>query len=480
MDNTRGCTNTNKKNGRRKGAAQGQNKPNAQNHSCNTRKIVLDMLLIMEQGQEYGNRLIKGTLDKYDYLSMQDKAFLKRLFEGCVERRISLDYVINLFSGTKTACLKPVILEVLRMGVYQILYMDTVPDSAACNEAVKLIEKRGFSGLKGFVNGVLRAISREKEHISWPDPEKDPAYALSVMYAMPQWIVELFIQEHGFSVTETILKAFLQELPVTLRMDENLTEEEREKWIQSVKETGVAIKQHPYLNYAFQCYHVPGVSKLPGFSEGVWNVQDVSSMLVSEIAQIQEHMTILDVCAAPGGKSLHAACKLKGTGLVSARDLTDTKTALIRENAQRGQYRNLEILTWDALEIREQDLERADIVYVDAPCSGLGIMGKKCDIRYHVTKQQMQEIILLQRRILDTVSRYVKKGGVLIYSTCTIHKEENEDQIRYLQEKGFCTESMDAFLPECFRSETTAAGYLQLLPGIHETDGFFMARLRRL
>lgn len=447
--------------------------------TLNIRGLVLELLLMMEQEQQYANKLIKATLDKYDYLSAQDKAFLKRLFEGCVEYRIQLDYVIDCFSKTKTGKMKPVIREALRMGVYQILYMDSVPDSAACNESVKLVVKRGFAGLKGFVNGVLRTISREKEQIPWPDERKEPVRALSVRYSMPEWIVEHFLADYSADVTEQILAAFMQELPVTVRMDEQLSKAEQDKWISRVRESGVRLEKHPYLEYAYRLYEVSGLHRLPGFTEGIFQVQDVSSMLVSEIAGIKEGMTILDVCAAPGGKSLHAACKLRGTGLVSARDLTEYKTELIAENVNRSGYENVEILVQDARELRAEDVESADVVYVDAPCSGLGIMGKKCDIRYHMSREQMQEIVKLQREILDTATKYVKKGGILIYSTCTIHKEENEAQVEYLKSLGFVTENLDAYLPECLRSAATANGYLQLLPGIHETDGFFMARLRK-
>ncbi len=447
--------------------------------TLNIRGLVLELLLLMEQEQQYANKLIKATLDKYDYLSVQDKSFLKRLFEGCVERRIQLDYVIDCFSKTKTAKMKPVIREALRMGVYQILYMDSVPDSAACNESVKLVVKRGFAGLKGFVNGVLRTISRQKEQIPWPDDQKEPVRALSVCYSMPEWIVEHFLTDYGVDVTRQMLEAFMRELPVTVRMDELLSKEEQDQWISCVCKSGVRMERHPYLPYAYRLSDMSGLHRLPGFAEGIFQVQDVSSMLVAEIAGIKEGVTIFDVCAAPGGKSLHAACKLRGTGLVSARDLTEYKTELIAENVDRSGYENVEILVLDARELRAEDIGRADIVYVDAPCSGLGIMGKKCDIRYHMSKEQMQEIVKLQRDILNTAVQYVKKGGILIYSTCTIHKEENEEQVEYLKSLGFVTESLDAYLPECLKSATTVNGYLQLLPGIHETDGFFMARLRK-
>lgn len=449
-------------------------------HTINTRAVVLELLLSEESGREFANRLLQGTLDKYDYLPGQDKSFIKRLFEGCVERKLQLDFIIDCYSKTKTRKMKPVIRQLLRMGAYQILYMDAVPDAAACNETVSLAGKKGFSGLKGFVNGVLRTVSREKNKIPWPDMQKSQIQYLAVRYSIPEWLTEHFLKDYGAETTERIFGAFLEEQPVTVRMDERLSDEEQERILEAVRNSGVQAEPHPYLSYAYRLRNVSGLSRLPGFAEGVFQVQDVSSMFVSEIAGLSPGMTVLDVCAAPGGKSLHAACKLNGTGLVSARDLTEAKTAMIAENAARGDYPNLEILVRDARMICEEDIERADVVYVDAPCSGLGIMGKKCDIRYRISPEQMQELCLLQREILDTVCRYVKPGGVLIYSTCTLNRAENEEQAAYIGKKGFQAESIDAFLPQELRSPQTADGYLKLLPGIHQSDGFFMARFRRI
>ena len=279
----------------------------------NTRALVLDILLEMEKGQEYGSLLLKNVLDKYDYLESRDKAFIKRLTEGVTERRIQLDYVLGRFSKTPPAKCKPLIRNLLRMGAYQILFMDNVPDSAACNEAVKLAEKRHFQQLKGFVNGVLRSLSREKEKLVWPDKKKEPVLWLSVMYSMPEWIVRMWLADYGPETTEKILAGLLEPRPVTIRLAERLTEEERKELLARLEECGASPAAHPYLPYAYMLQKSDGVASLPGFAQGMFAVQDVSSMLVTECALDAAQKTdfLLDICAAPGGKAVHAAERLE-------------------------------------------------------------------------------------------------------------------------------------------------------------------------
>lgn len=448
--------------------------------TVNARALVLDMLLQSESGQEYCNVIVRDTLAKYDYLPVQEKAFIKRLFEGCVEYRIQLDYQLNAFSRTKTARMKPVILQILRMGVYQILYMDSVPDAAACNEAVALAGRRGFRGLQGFVNGVLRNIARNRDALPLlPEEGANPMQALSVRYAMPEWLVCLFCEKYGMQTTQKMLAAMLRARPLTIRMDERLSMKERESILEQIRKKGIAVQKHPYLDYAYDLSGADGVINLPGFEDGAFYVQDVSSMLVTEAAGIREGMRILDVCAAPGGKSLHAAVRLHGTGMVESRDLTENKIAIIEENRMRCHCDNMVVRRQDARILTQEDVGQFDVVYADVPCSGLGIMGKKCDIRHRISAEQIEELVVLQREILDRACSYVKEGGVLVYSTCTIDPAENEEQLPDIVSRGFAAESLDPYLPGILRSRTTEQGYLQLLPGIHETDGFFLARFRK-
>lgn len=445
----------------------------------NARTTALELLQEIVQEKEYSHIAIRNALDKMQYLPKQDRAFINRLVEGTLEYMLRIDYVLDRYSSVKVAKMKPVIRNILRCGVYQILFMDGVPDSAACNEAVKLAQKKGFYSLKGFVNGVLRTVSREKENISYPSRENQLSNFLSVYYSMPLWLVERWVGEYGPQVTEGMLKEFLLDRPTTIRcqlyrMDPELT-------VNSLKRQGAVVEKAPYLPYAWYLSGYNHLAGLKSFVMGRFVVQDISSMLVTEAAAPKKGDYIIDLCAAPGGKSLHAADKMEGYGHVDARDLTDYKVSLINENIQRTAAINVEASKKDATVLDKESVEKADIVLADVPCSGLGVIGKKTDIKYRVDQDKIRELSVLQKQILHNGAAYVKPGGVLIYSTCTITKEENTDNVEwFLENYPFLLESLDPYLCEELHSETTGQGYLQLLPGVHKTDGFFLARFRKM
>lgn len=429
----------------------------------NSREIILDILLEISGQNEYSNILITAVLNKYDYLEPREKAFIKHVAEGTLERRIQIDYVLDRYSKVPVRKMKPLIRELLRMSVYQILFMENVPDAAVCNEAVKLAKKRRLQTLQGYVNGVLRTIVREKDKIPYPERDKDIVRYFSIYYSMPEWLVRHFQKAYGDEKTEKILQGFLERQPVCVRIDENLDEETRKEILDAWKWDGVKVKSHPALSYAFLLEGTEGISRLYGYQEGFFAVQDVSSMMVVEKAGIQTGNVVLDVCAAPGGKTMHAACKLHGSGRVIACDVTEYKTQKIEENCERLGYENVTVRVQDARVFDETLEEKADIVIADVPCSGLGVIGKKQDIKYRVTEESLQQITELQREIIRNVVRYVKPGGTLMYSTCTINSGENEKMVEWICEQ--------------FAFEKNRM--VQLLPGIDETDGFFYARLRR-
>lgn len=446
----------------------------------NARDLVLSMLKEIYAENEFSHILLRQVLEKYDYLENNEKAFIKRLTEGTLERTIELDYVINQFSNTPVNKMKPLIRALMRMSVYQILYMDSIPDSAVCNEAVKLAALHKFTSLKGFVNGVLRNIVRNKENINYPEKEKDLKKYLSITCSLPEWMVEHFIKEYGKEKAERICIGLLRERTVTVRIKESLTKVERQQLLESWKQQGIQVHEHPYLSYAYSLEKTEGINNMAGFEDGMFAVQDVSSMCVAQVSGIKPEMQILDVCAAPGGKATHAAEKLEGTGQVIARDLTEYKVEFIQENADRLQLDNLWAEEWDACVFDETKEEWADIVFCDVPCSGLGVMGKKRDIKYRLTPGSLNEVTALQKEILNTVWKYVKKDGILMYSTCTINGEENEKQVQWIVENfPFEVVSVKEELPRELKADEGKYG-LQLLPGIHETDGFFLCKLRRI
>lgn len=444
------------------------------------RETVLEALLAITREEAYSHVITGGMLDKYNYLPPQEKAFMKRLLEGTLERRIQLDYCIDAISSVPVKKMKPFIRELLRMSAYQLLYMDSVPDSAVCNEAVKLADRHSFHSLKGFVNGVLRNLSRKKEEIAWPDRERDRVASLSVCYSMPRWLIEKWDREQGRERTELILQGLLQERPVTVRLKKCLTEEEISSVREELESGNIRVQEIPDLPWAWHLERVEGIGNIPAFLVGKFTVQDVSSMLAVEAAGIREGNFVIDVCAAPGGKTMLAAELTGKRGHVLARDVSPEKLSLIEENRDRMGADNVTVEQWDAAVPDREKAGLADVVLADVPCSGLGVIGKKRDIKYRITPERISALVSLQRQILETVWQYVKPGGVLLYSTCTISREENEEMVEWFLAKfPFHTESLTPYLPKRFAGETAKKGYYQFLPGIQETDGFFIARFVR-
>lgn len=426
----------------------------------NTREIVLDTLLTLERGEEFSHRLIKSVLDKYNYLEERDKAFIKRLTEGTIERRTELDFYLDACSSVPVRKMKPLIRCLMRMSVYQLLYMDNVPDSAVCNEACKLAQKRKFGSLKGFVNGVLRSIARQKENLPLPDAASKPMEYLSVKYSMPMWIVELWVNSYGKERTERMLEGLLAIHPVSLRFKTTLSDAERDELVNRMEQTGAKLTKSGVLPYLYTVENTEQIAGLPGYEEGMFVVQDASSAMAVEAAGIKAGDYVVDICAAPGGKSMLAAEK---ADRVLSRDVSDAKVALIEENIARMGLDNITVEVHDAT-VRDESLKgQADVLLADVPCSGLGVMGKKRDIKYHITPEKITSIGELQRAIINSSWNYVKQGGVLLYSTCTINPGENEQ--------------MAAWIVGNFPFELEEER--QFVPGEDETDGFYYARLRR-
>lgn len=446
--------------------------------TVNIRGLVLEAVMMVLEENKTSSEVISGVLDKYQFLPKQERAFFTRLCEGTIERAIELDYVINQFSKVKVKKMKPVIRTIMRMGTYQILYMNQVPDSAACNESVKLAQKKGFHTLKGFVNGILRNISRNKESLQYPDKNKEFLSYLNVTYSMPMWLLEKWSKEYTKEEIEAMLQYFERESKTTIRVNTNkiAVEDYRKK----LEEVGVTVTAGHYCKEALQIENYNSIQTLPGFSEGEFVVQDESSMLAVQCAGIEKDMQVMDVCAAPGGKTMFAACFLNETGKVTACDISDYKVQRMEENLSRMGIQNVETMVHDATELKEDWIDKMDVVIADVPCSGLGVIGKKSDIKYNCSIDGINNLRSIQRDILNIARQYVKKGGVLLFSTCTVAPEENIQNAEWFQETfEFDYESLVPYIPEELAGGTAKDGYLQLIPGIHETDGFFIARFRK-
>ena len=431
-------------------------------NGVSVRELVLDILVEVNEKEQYSHLVIRDVLNKYQYLEKQERAFLTRLAEGTIEHMLEMDFIINSFSKVKVKKMKPLIRNLLRMSVYQLKYMDAIPDAAVCNEAVKLAKKRGFGQLRGFVNGVLRNIARELSHLQYPDEKLEPVRFLEVTYSVPVWMAEQWIKDYGYEKTKSICESFLKERAITIRT--NLLRIQPEELKARLESEGVTVKEVPALSYAFEISGFDYLQSLESFEEGLFYVQDISSMMVAEVAAPKQNSYIIDVCAAPGGKSSHLAEKIQGTGMVEARDLTEYKVSLIEENIERHGLENMNAVQMDATVLDEASVQKADVLICDLPCSGLGVMGKKTDIRYKMTAEKQKDLVQLQREILSTVHTYVKPGGTLVYSTCTIHKGENEGNVEWFQKE---------------HPEFTLISCEQMFPGETYHDGFFIARFER-
>ena len=366
--------------------------------SVNLRAVVLDILMEINEKGEFSHLLINNALTKYQYLDKNKRAFISRLSLGTIENRIELDYIIDQFSKTPVRKMKPLIRNICEMSVYQIIYMDNIPDSAVCNEAVKLAAKRGFTGLKSFVNGVLRNIARNKDNITYPDRNKDIEQYLSVKYSMPLWIVKMWHSQLGIDKTEKILAGFKQEKKTYVRCNTAKAPVEEIKRILSQENVSVADVEG--IPYALEIKDYDYIAGLKSFRDGLYQIQDISSMTAGYMTGFKTGDTVIDVCAAPGGKSVNAAISVGTDGKVYSRDVSDYKAGLIEENISRLGLNNIEVQVKDALVMDESMREKADVVIADLPCSGLGVMGRKPDIRYNITEDKLVSLKELQQSIL--------------------------------------------------------------------------------
>jgi len=387
-------------------------------------------------------------------VSEKDLAFIRRLYSGTLEKLVYLDYVLNQFSKTPVRKMKPVIRTILRMSLYQMQYMDSVPVYTSINEAVKLTRKRGFHNLTGFVNAVLRNADRHANGLVLPDHVKAGA---------PQWIFDLLTKQYGSQKTQAFFDAVWNASPETyIRICPG--KRSPEEIISSLREDGCSVRELESIPLAAAICGFRSIEGLRAFRNGDIIMQDPSSILAAAAAllDVPEPGLVLDVCAAPGGKSLYIAQNSPKTRVI-ARDLTEGKAAKIRENMERLQTKNIEVQVFDARQKDPSMESRADVVVADLPCSGLGVISKKPDILNRLKPEDLSSLEDLQKQILETVQTYVKENGILVFSTCTVNCGENHENTSWF---------LESFPFELLQEQ-------QFLPGQDPYDGFYIARFRR-
>ena len=450
--------------------------------AVNEREVVLDMLLSLREGK-LSHTILKDTLDSYLYLDKSSRGFITRLYEGTIEKRLYLDFIIDGYSKTPVKKMKPIIMLLLEISVYQLFFMDRVPDSAAINEAIKLAKKRGLTGLSGFVNGVLRNIARNKENIALPDKNKDLIKYLEIKYSTPKAVVEHFINDYGSEKAEEILAAFEEKRPLTARA----TKGDREELIKKLEGEGVKTGTDTIFPESVRILELDNLGFLGSFEDGDFVIQDESSQFIGKIVGLPSGARVLDLCAAPGGKSLLFA-EMEEVDEIISCDISESKTELIEDNVRRIGVDKIRTKVNDASLYNPDFLDGFDLVICDLPCSGLGVMGRKRDIKYNVTEDKIRELAILQKKILENAVRYVKKGGRLIYSTCTMTKAENEENFTFISEfKGFSavdfSDKIRGYVDRYKDGERLVneakKGFIRLFPGELGTDGFFISEFMR-
>ncbi len=428
------------------------------------REICMKLLVSTEKNNSFSNIALDKTLTKYPMLRDIDKRFISAMYYGVIERRITLDEIIKKYSSRPVDKLSDAVRQILRMGLYQLLYMDSVPDNAAVNESVILAKDNKNPAVSGFVNALLRNFIRDGKKL----PTKNSkVYNLSVEYSCPEWLIEMWLRDYGEDVCLSMLRSSIGRAPVTVRL--NTCKFSFDEIVLELKEEGVSYTVCEVVPDCLELFGCGSIEKLSAYNKGMLHVQDVSCQICVSELDAKPGDIVLDMCSAPGGKAFTIAQMMSDNGRVLAFDLHEKRVNLIRSGARRLGLECIEAKANNA-KVNNSDMPMADKVLCDVPCSGLGVIRRKPEIKYS-DRVQLSGLPNVQYDILDTSSRYVKVGGILVYSTCTVLREENDDIVeRFLREHP-------EFEPVKLNRFTD---YEQTItPDMFGSDGFFIAKLRR-
>ncbi len=435
----------------------------------------MDMLVAIEKNQAYSNLLLNSTIEKNE-LPAKDVGLLTELVYGTLQRRMALDYFLEPFVKENKK-LANWVHHLLRLTLYQMVYLDRIPDRAAIYEAVEIAKKRGHKGIGSLVNGVLRSIQRE----GLPSLSEivDPNKRLALETSHPEWLITRWVDQFGYDKTKEMCEVNLTAPLQTARV--NLTKISRDECISILEEDGFQIEKSPVIPEAIRSLKGNLASTI-SFKYGMFTIQDESSMLAAYALGASPNEYVLDACAAPGGKSTHIAEKMDNTGEVISVDLHQHKVRLVNDNAKRLGLENIKTSVSDSRNLQEKfKIESFDRILLDAPCSGLGVMRRKPDMKYTKTEMDIKRLSTIQQDLLTSVTPLLKKGGILVYSTCTVDKEENEYTVKTFLENNPDFEGDLTFknrMPEAIQPLITGFD-LQIFPQDIGSDGFYIAVLRK-
>ncbi|WP_293203231.1 16S rRNA (cytosine(967)-C(5))-methyltransferase RsmB [Paenibacillus sp.] len=469
----------------RKGAAPtssvkgSQTNARVQKPKTSARALAVKVLSAVEQDGAYSNLELNRRLKEAE-LSSADVGLATELVYGTIARLNTLDYYLERFVAKGTAKLQPWVRSLLRISTYQLIYLDRIPEHAVVSEAVNLAKKLGHQGISGMVNGVLRNMIRNKEQLHVPS-DLPIAQRISLEHSHPLWMVERWIAQYGEKTTEAICRANNEPPAVSVRV--NTTMITRDKLMAEMSGAGAVVEASRISPDGILVRSGGNMALTSWYQEGLFSVQDESSMLVAEAVAPEEGQNVLDCCAAPGGKTAHMAEKMQDRGHIVANDVHAHKRELILNQAERLGLSCIDAVTGDALDLNKRYKESSfDRILLDAPCSGLGVIRRKPDVKWTKSVEDIVEISSLQRELLDRVAPLLKPGGILVYSTCTIESKENEDMVadflgRHPEYQAIETSAWSQ--PEVANWKTVNGG-IQILPQHADSDGFYIARLTRI
>ncbi len=449
------------------------NRPAVPTDGMPARRLALEIIRLVTENGAYASLALDEKLRGCG-LSPEDRRLVSRLVYDTLEHLLWLDYAIGQVMAKPDTDIK--LRNILRLGACQILLEDRIPESAATNTSVNLCKELGMEGLAGVCNGILRNLIRQKDALQWPDEAAEPVRALSIRYSVPAWLVERLLDDWGRETAVGLMQGHREASFITLRP--NLTRLDDEAF-EALLQKKVWQHERGAVPHAWRVRGAADIALDIDFARGNYSIEGESSMMACMALEPRRGMTILDCCAAPGGKTCYLAELMGGTGRVQAWDVHAHRADLVEAQARRLQLENVRPMMRDALKMREDLVETMDAVLLDAPCSGTGDMADKPDVKYRVTEDSVRELCETQRGLLDTVCAYVKKGGVLVYSTCSVLRDENERQIAAFltRHPEFVLERLPESIPERFRAHEDVG--LQLMPHRDGVGGFYIARLRR-